>query len=69
MSVSAQEIIKSVNTKFENVYEYKECIRYLKYIGSGDKDFENAKVYRSTYFKGVTYKINIDTHERTIGSS
>jgi len=69
MSVSAQEIIKSVNTKFENIYEYKECVRCLKYIGSGDKDFENGKIYQSTYFNGATYKISIDENERTVGSS
>lgn len=44
MSGSAKEIIKSANPKFENVYEYKKCVRDLKYIGSEDRDFENGKI-------------------------
>jgi hypothetical protein len=60
MSGSAKEIVKSSNQKFENIYEYKECVRDLKYIGSGDRDFENGKIYQSTYFNGATYKININ---------
>ncbi len=69
MSGSAKEIVKSSNQKFENIYEYKECVRDLKYIGSGDRDFENGKIYQSTYFNGATYKININKSERTVGSS
>lgn len=67
MSDSAKAIIKSVNAKFESVYEYRECVRDLKYIGSGDKDFENGKIYQSKYFNGATYTININDVERTIG--
>lgn len=69
MSGSAKEIIKSANPKFENVYEYKKCVRDLKYIGSGDRDFENGKIYQSISFNGATYKINIDESERTVGSN
>jgi len=69
MSGSAKEIIKSANPKFENVYEYKECVRDLKYIGSGNCDFENGKIYQSSHFNGATYKINVDGNEQTIGSS
>ena len=69
MSDSAKAIIKSVNAKFESVYEYRECVRDLKYIGSGDKDFENGKIYQSKYFNGATYKINFNNVERTVGSS
>ena len=69
MSGSAKEIVKSSNQKFENIYEYKECVRDLKYIGSGDRDFENGKIYQSTYFNGATYKINTNKSERTVGSS
>lgn len=69
MSGSAKEIIKSTNPKFESVYEYKKCVRDLKYIGSGDKDFENGKIYQSKYFNGATYTININDVERTVGSS
>lgn len=60
MSGSAKEIVKSSNQKFENIYEYKECVRDLKYIGSGDRDFENGKIYQSKYFNCATYKININ---------
>ena len=69
MSGSAKEIVKSSNQKFENIYEYKECVRDLKYIGSGDRDFENGKIYQSKYFNCATYKININKSERTVGSS
>ncbi|MBD3842952.1 MAG: hypothetical protein IE909_13940 [Campylobacterales bacterium] len=69
MSGSAKEIIKSANPKFKNVYEYRECVRELKYVGSGDKDFENGKIYQSVSFNGVAYKINVDGNERTVGSS
>lgn len=69
MSGSAKEIIKSANSKFGSVYEYKKCVRDLKFIGSGDRDFENGKIYQSTYFNGATYKININKSERTVGSS
>lgn len=69
MSGSAKEIIKSANPEFESVYEYKKCVRDLKYIGSEDRDFEDGKIYQSTYFNGATYKINIDKCERVIGSS
>lgn len=57
---------KPANPKFENVYEYKKCVRCLKYIGSGDRDFVNGKIYQSVSFNGATYKINIDKYERTV---
>lgn len=66
-SKSAKEIIKSANPKFENVYEYKKCVRDLKFIGSDDKDFENGKIYQSIQFNGAIYKINVNGNERTIG--
>lgn len=69
ISGSAKEIIKSVNPKFENVYEYKKCVRNLKYIGSGDRDFENGKIYQSTHFNGATYKINVNESEKIVGSN
>jgi len=67
MSGSAKEIIKSANPKYEGVYEYKECVRDLKFVGSGDKDFENGKIYQSKYFNGATYSINVNHVERTVG--
>lgn len=69
MAGSAKEIIKSANPKFESVYEFKKCVRDLKYIGSGDRDFVNGKIYQSVSFNGVAYKINVDGNERTVGSS
>ncbi|MEA3353107.1 MAG: hypothetical protein U9Q33_04740 [Campylobacterota bacterium] len=69
MSGSAKDIIKSANPKFESVYEYKKCVRDLKYIGSGDRGFENDKIYQSTCFNGATYKVNVDGNERIMGSS
>jgi hypothetical protein len=67
MSKSAKEIIKSANPKFENVYKHRECVRDLKYIGSGNKNFENGKIYQSSHFSGATYIININGVETTIG--
>ena len=69
ISGSAKEIIKSANSKFENMYKYQECVRDLKYIGSGDSDFENGKIYQSVSFNGATYKININKNERIVGSN
>ena len=69
MSGSEKEIIKSSNPKFEKVFEYKDCIRDLKYIGLGDRDFENGKIYQFTHFNGATYKININKSERMVESS
>lgn len=70
MSGSAKEIIKSANPKFEKVFEKKECVRDLKYIGSDKRSsFEYGKVYISTHFNGATYTFKIDGIEKTIGSN
>jgi hypothetical protein len=70
MSGSAKEIVKSSNQKFENIYEYKECVRDLKYIGSGDRDFENGKsklTYKYLATSDATEETNLyllnGTHE------
>lgn len=71
MSGSAKEIIKSANPKFENVYEYKECVRDLEYLGNGlaDDELQIGKIYRSIQFNGVTYKLIVDEKTKTIGSN
>lgn len=69
MSGSAKEIIKLANPKFKNIYECKDCMRDLKFVGSKDKDFENGKIYRSTHFNGATYTIDVNGNERVIGSN
>lgn len=71
MSGSAKEIIKSVNPKFENVFEYKECVRDLEYLGNGlaDDELQIGKIYRSIQFNGATYKLIVDEKIKTIGSN
>lgn len=69
MSGSAKEIIKLANPKFKNIYECKDCMRDLKFVGSKDKDFENGKIYRSTHFNGARYTIDVNGNERVIGSN
>lgn len=69
MSKTAKEIVKSANPKFEKVYEFKECARDLKYIGTNSSIFENGKIYESAYFNGVAYKIKINDEEITMGYS
>jgi hypothetical protein len=68
MSKSAKEIIKTTNPKFINIYEYKKCIRDLKYVGLDNKNFKNDKIYKSTHYNGATYKIIINSSEVTVGS-
>jgi hypothetical protein len=70
MSGSAKQIIKCANPKFESVYEYRDCVRKLKYLGGEHKSdfFEKSKIYTSTHFNGASYKINVNGDEVTAGS-
>lgn len=70
-SRSAQDIIKTANPRYENVFERRECVRDLKYIGTDEPEesFEKGKVYTSTHFNGATYSFNINGQEKVIGSS
>lgn len=71
MSKSAKEIIKSANPKFENVYEDRECVRELEYLGndSNNEIMQKGEIYQSTHFNGGVYTLNIDGREIHMGCS
>ncbi|MFH1321831.1 MAG: hypothetical protein ABII90_14420, partial [Bacteroidota bacterium] len=47
------------------IYQEKECVRKLRFIGDGNEFFKHGQIYTSKYFNGATY--SFEGYERRIG--